>query len=327
MQSSRAVFLGGLSAAVASPLFRAGAARAAASLGTVQFFSGADPAAFAGIFLADKLGYFSALGLDLTLALFPSGTTATEAFLANGSGFVASGDLPAMRLWERGAGDVVGVLPLMWDDVSFSILANADIKTPADLKGKKLATRLGSTGHIYVANYLKANKLTGQVEVINLDADSMTPALSRKDIAAFCWSGITIEATLAAVPGSRYLQRGSKGFVTNHCLVSAAKKTVTQQSAITHAVIAGIKRGTEMVAKDPAETSKVLGAALKLEPVKVADALQGIHFSAIYDAKWRKEMFEMSETAVEIGAMKAPTDLAKLWDPKQAAAVDKKLVS
>jgi NitT/TauT family transport system substrate-binding protein len=323
---SRAALLGGLSAAFAAPLLRPSRARAA-SLGSVQFFSGADPGAFAGVFMADKAGYFAANGLDVQLALFPSGTTATEAFLSAGSGFVSSGDLPALRLWERSGGDVVGVLPLMWDDVSFSIIANGEIKSPSDLKGKKLATRLGSTGHIYVANYVKANKLTGQVEVINLDADSMTPALSRKDIAAFCWSGVIMEATLAAVPGSRYLNRGSKGYVTNHCLVSAFKKTITTQPEVSKAVLAAVSRGTDMVAKNPAETAKVLGAALKIDPAKIADILTGVHYSAVYDTKWRSDLTAMSETAVEIGAMKTPTDLAKLWDTKQAAAVNKHLVS
>lgn len=326
MNMRRSAVLAGVGAAFAAPLLRPNIARAA-SLGSAQFFSGADPGAFAGVFMADKAGLFAANGVDVTLSLFPSGATATEAFLSAGSGFVSSGDLPAMRLWERGAGDVLGVLPLMSDEVTFSIIANAEIKSPADLKGKKLATRLGSTGNIYVAEYLKAYKLNGAVEVINLDADSMTPALSRKDIAAFCWSGVIMEATLAAVPGSHWLSHGSKGYVTNHCAVSAAKKTLVEQPAITKAVLTAVVRGTEMVAKDPATAAKTLGAAFKLEPAKIAEVLAGVSYSAVYDAKWRREFVGMSQTATEIGAMKAATDLGKFWDAKPAAAIDKSLVA
>jgi ABC-type nitrate/sulfonate/bicarbonate transport system substrate-binding protein len=318
--------LGAAGSAVASSLIRPQRATAA-SLGSTQIFSGADPGAFAGLFMADKQGYFSAAGVDATVALFPSGATATEAFLANGTGFVASGDLPALRLWERANGDVVGVLPLMWDDVTFCMIANAEIKSPADLKGKKIATRLGSTGHIYVANYVRMNHLSGAVEVINLDADTMMPALLRKDIAAFCWSGVVIEQTLVTVPGAHYLNQGSKGYVTNHCLISAERKTLVEQSALSKAVLAAISRGTDDVARDPAKTAQVLGASLKIDPAKIAAILQGVHYSSVYDAKWRTDMFEMSKTAVEIGAMKAPTDLSRLWNAKVAATIDKRFVS
>ena len=277
--------------------------------------------------MADKAGLFAANGADVTLALFPSGATATEAFLSAGSGFVAAGDLPSMLLWQRSGDTVVGVLPLMSDDVSFSIVANGDIKTAADLKGKKLATRLGSTGNIYVANYLKANKLVGQVDVVNLDADSMMPALLRNDIAAFCWSGVTPAATIAAVPGSHYLNKGSKGYVTNHCAVSAFKKTLTDQPALSRAVLQAVIKGTEMVATDPAGCAKTLGAALKMDPDKVAAVLRGVRYSSVDDADWRREWTQISQTAVEIGVMKSPADLATSWDTKPASSISKKLVA
>jgi ABC-type nitrate/sulfonate/bicarbonate transport system substrate-binding protein len=321
----RSTFLA--SAAAAAAISTRPRTARAASLGSVQFFSGADPAAFGAIFLADKTGLFTANGVDVTIALFPSGTTATEAFLANGSGFVAAGDLPSMLLWQRSGGDVTGVLPLMSDDVSFSIVAGADVKTPADLKGKKIATRLGSTGNIYVSNYLKAHNLTGQVEVINLDADSMMPAMARNDIAAFCWSGITPAATISSVPGAHYLNRGSKGYVTNHCAVSAFQKTLTDQPAISKAVIAAIIRGTEMIASDPQKASVVLGTSFKMDPAKVLGTLDGIHYSAVDDSTWRNGWTDMSKTAVEIGVMKAPADMNKSWNTKVAASIKKSLVS
>ncbi len=67
---------------------------------------------------------------------------------------------------------------------------SANIKSPADFKGKKVATAFGSTSHFRVLGFLKTNGLTEKdVTVLDLKPDAAVAAWSRGDIdASYYWS-------------------------------------------------------------------------------------------------------------------------------------------
>src|SRR5437868_2103021 len=72
---------------------------AAADPQTVTLFIGTTPD-YANIYVARDKGFFEAEGLKLDIRLFPSGSAATDGFRSGKVEFVASGDIPAMRLCE-----------------------------------------------------------------------------------------------------------------------------------------------------------------------------------------------------------------------------------
>jgi taurine transport system substrate-binding protein len=67
---------------------------------------------------------------------------------------------------------------------------SANIKSPADFKGKKVATAFGSTSHFRVLGFLKTNGLTEKdVTVLDLKPDAAVAAWLRGDIdAGYYWS-------------------------------------------------------------------------------------------------------------------------------------------
>jgi taurine transport system substrate-binding protein len=71
-----------------------------------------------------------------------------------------------------------------------TVRAAANIKTPADLKGKKVATPFGSTSHFRLLGLLKTNGLTQHdVTVLDLRPDALVAAWQRGDIdAAYVWA-------------------------------------------------------------------------------------------------------------------------------------------
>jgi taurine transport system substrate-binding protein len=66
----------------------------------------------------------------------------------------------------------------------------ANIKSPADFKGKKVATPFGSTSHFRVLGFLKLNNLSERdVTVLDMNPDAEVAAWHRGDIdAAYVWS-------------------------------------------------------------------------------------------------------------------------------------------
>lgn len=99
-----------------------------------------------GLWLAYEEGIFQRNGIDVELIHVPSSSRAIQTMLAGEIAFSAVDVLNAVEADLNGA-DVV-LLAGMTNRLIFSLMARADIKTVADLKGKSVGiTRLGSSTH------------------------------------------------------------------------------------------------------------------------------------------------------------------------------------
>ena len=83
------------------------------------------------------------------------------------------GDVPTVSAITQGCErEVVGISAQAADSYAMVVLKDSNINSPADLKGKKVATNLGSTGHNMVDKYLSSGGLTfNDIELV-----SATPA-------------------------------------------------------------------------------------------------------------------------------------------------------
>jgi len=99
----------------------------------------------------------------------------------------------------------------------------ANIKTPADFKGKKVATTFGSTSHFRLLGFLKTNGLTEKdVTVLDLKADAAVAAWLRGDIdASYYWSPFKakmLEANGEYFPTSKKLD--AQGYVIADVIIA-----------------------------------------------------------------------------------------------------------
>jgi len=147
---------GALALLLATFLFSAATAPANAADPKVQIFSGTDEH-WVQFQVARAKGFFKNEGLDAEVTVFTTGATATEAFRAGRGDFISAGDLPSIAMWKTG--NVVGLAPLSSDTEIFGIVGKSSISSPGDLRGRKVATRMGSTGEFLLYRYLAAGGL------------------------------------------------------------------------------------------------------------------------------------------------------------------------
>src|SRR5262249_51943088 len=85
---------------------------------------------------------------------------------------------------------VVAMMDNIGPAEEMTVKKSANIKTPADFKGKKVATPFGSTSHFRLLGFLKTNGLSERdVTVLDLRGDALVAAWSRGDIdAGYIWS-------------------------------------------------------------------------------------------------------------------------------------------
>ena len=109
------------------------------------------------IWMAFDKGFYQQEGLDITYRLFPSGTTAFQAFQTGQGDIVMTGDLPSVQYFFRVKGDYRTIAVIERDAKGYVAVAQKNIARPQDLIGKTVATRVGSTGSWFISEYLNKN--------------------------------------------------------------------------------------------------------------------------------------------------------------------------
>src|SRR5580698_5064474 len=174
------------------------------------------------IWMAFDKGFYEKEGLDVTYRLFPSGTTAFQAFQTGQGDIVMSGDLPSVQYFFRVKGDYRTIAVIERDAKGYVAVAGKDIKTPQDLAGKTIATRVGSTGSWFISEYLMKNHVDPKsVTIKNLDTQVLPAALCGGDIAAFfIWQPVG-SRTLEICPDKAHYLTDATGYIQGYLVAGA----------------------------------------------------------------------------------------------------------
>lgn len=174
------------------------------------------------IWMALEKGFYKDEGLDVTYRLFPSGTTAFQSFQSGQGDIVMTGDLPSVQYFFRVKGDYRTIAAIERDSKGYVAVAGKDIKTPQDLAGKTIATRVGSTGSWFISEYLTKNHIDPKtVKVINLDTQVLPAALCGGQIAAFfIWQPVG-SRTLEICPDKAHYLTDATGYVQGYLVAGA----------------------------------------------------------------------------------------------------------
>jgi NitT/TauT family transport system substrate-binding protein len=161
-------------------------------------------------------------GLDITYRLFPSGTTAFQNFNTGQGDIILSGDLPGVQYFFRADGAYRVIAVIERDAKGYVGVARNDIKTPQDLVGKTVATRVGSTGSWFISEYLTKNGVDqSKVTVKNLDTQILPTALCQGDISAFfIWQPVG-SRTLEICPDNSHYLTDATGYIQGYLIAGA----------------------------------------------------------------------------------------------------------
>jgi ABC-type nitrate/sulfonate/bicarbonate transport system substrate-binding protein len=161
-------------------------------------------------------------GLDITYRLFPSGTTAFQSYNTGQGDIVLAGDLPSVQYFFRTNGAYRVFAAIERDETGYVGVARKDIKTPQDLVGKTIATRVGSTGSWFISEYLIKNGVDpSKVTIKNLDTQILPTALCQGDIAAFfIWQPVG-SRTLEICPNEAHYLTDGTGYIQGYLLAGA----------------------------------------------------------------------------------------------------------
>jgi putative hydroxymethylpyrimidine transport system substrate-binding protein len=234
---------------------------------TLDFYPNAD---HAGIYMAQKLGYFEEAGLDVSIET-PSDPAAPLKLVAAGQSDLAISYEPEVALAHDKGLDVIAIGALVNRPLTSLIwLKQSGIKGVGDLRGKTVASAGIPYQNAFLKTILARVKLSpGDVRTVNVGF-GLLPALL----------GGSAEAMLGGysnVEGVDLRQRGKSPVVTpvdrlgvptyDELVLVANRKALAQDPDKFHLFIAALQRGTEAAVKQPnAATKAVLEANHGLDP-------------------------------------------------------------
>ena len=234
---------------------------------TLDFYPNPD---HAGIYMAQKLGYFKEAGLNVSIAA-PSDPSAPIKEVAAGQTDLAISYEPEVMLAHQQGLDVVAVGALVDRPLTSMIwLKKSGIKGVANLRGKTIAT----AGIPYQDAFLKtilarANLTPAEVKAVNVGF-GLLPALAGGSAQAMLGGYLNVE-------GVDLRERGKHPVVTpvnrlgvppyDELVLVAQRKRLEEDPESIRLFIAALDRGTAAAVKNPkAATKAILEANHSLEP-------------------------------------------------------------
>lgn len=234
---------------------------------TLDFYPNPD---HAGIYMAEKLGYFEEAGLDVSIAT-PSDPAVPMKQVAAGNSDLAISYEPEVALARDQGLDVVAVAALVNRPLTSMIwLQKSGIKGVADLKGKTIAT----AGIPYQDAFLKTilarvNLTPDDVKAVNVGF-GLLPALVGGSAQAMLGGFLNVE-------GVDLRERGKAPVVTpvdklgvptyDELVLVARRRSLEENPEKFRLFLAALERGTEAAVAQPgAATAAITEANPDLEP-------------------------------------------------------------
>lgn len=167
------------------------------------------------------------------------------------------------------------------------LVATPDIKTPKDLKGKKIGAELGFVGHLLAITALTENGLTADdVEWVNTPTDKTAAMLASGNVSAIAaWQPNSGEA-LKAVPGSSpvFTSADAPGIIYDVLAVSPESLAENREE---WAKVVGVWYRVVDYIKDEDnwdDALAILAARVQIKPAEYEPFFQGTYILALEEA-------------------------------------------
>jgi ABC-type nitrate/sulfonate/bicarbonate transport system substrate-binding protein len=329
MPNSRPTFLKAskVLAALGVALFLAGnpiSAGAQAPLKKLTVFIG-PLAGLDSIWMADAQGYFRSEGLDVDFKQFPSGTTALQTFKTGAGDLVHTGELPAVNYWLASNKEYRVVATEERNSLSYSATVLNDVKTAADLKGKVIVTRVGSTGSWFISEYLAKNGVNpADVTIKDLETSVQPTALCRGDIAAmFIWHPFGLRAR-EICPTKVHELTTAEGYIHGYSILGA-RPTWLQDPAnqdTLNRFVRAMMKGRVYALAHPEDVVAYMKAKFGADEASTTFMLKIVDRTTGFDKVFYDDFCHLTVWMKQTGLMHEDFDFSKFVYAKGLAAFD-----
>jgi len=213
------------------------------------------------------------IGYKVEWTEFPGGPQLLEALNVGSIDFGHTGEAPPIFAQAAGA-PLVYLAHSAESPKAESILLpeKSDIKSAADLKGKKIALNKGSNVHYLLVKYLESQGIAySDVEVVYLPPADARAAFESGNVDAWViWEPFYSAAQLAV--NARVLADGT-GLVKNYEFYLASRSFAEKNKEAVDAILAQLEESDKWAVDNQPEVAKLLSPALGIDTAPLEQAL------------------------------------------------------
>jgi NitT/TauT family transport system substrate-binding protein len=239
----------------------------------------------APVWVAENRGYFQKEGLDVQIIDYSSGRTALRDMLEKQNlDMVAVAQTPVMyNSFSKSNYAIIAAMACSYEDVLLLARQENGIKTSTDLKGKKIGTPVGSSGHFFLGLFLIHSHLEiSDVTVIDIDAPDLPKALSegRVDAIAIWQPHINkaqklLDGKTVLLP-SKNIYREDFYFVPNKNFIKNSPEALKK-------FLKAIDRAENFIQENREEAINIVSGRLKSDRETVHSIWNGYEFKLFLD--------------------------------------------
>jgi ABC-type nitrate/sulfonate/bicarbonate transport system substrate-binding protein len=232
--------------------------------------------------IAQEAGLFKKYNLDFQLVFIASSPSVTAAMLGGDAEIALTGGEGNIRAYVQGATDFV-FIGAVKNVLTHSILGKPEIKSPEDLKGKKIGiNRIGSNPHYFAVQALRMKGLDPR-EVNFIQSGGAPETLAALVSGALDAATLNAPADFqAAARGFHYVINGidlripyvATAFVT-------LRPVLTKRAQVVGQYMRAMAEAAKILHTDREFTYKVLGKYLRLSDRKILDSAYNSEIKAL----------------------------------------------
>ena len=218
------------------------------------------------VYIAQKQGFFSGEGLDVTVKEYTSGKKATQALFAGEVAISTAADMPVVfNSFKRQDFCIIATFTYSFPFVKIIARKDSGIKKGADLKGKKIGANMGTSSHFFLGVFLIHNRLSiPDVEMINIKTVDLPAALKNNEVDAISvWQPYTQKAM--QLLGDNAVELPSAEIYRTTFNFAVMKMFAKEHPEILQKFLRAIDKAAEFIRKDREKAQEITAGSFNLD--------------------------------------------------------------
>ncbi len=254
-------------------------------------------------YIAEEKGFWKQADLEVKIDAVTSGKAGFEAMLSDKVDITTVAEIPLVIAALKNQDFII--LDTIAESAPYKVIARRDfgITSPADLKSKKVAAKIGGGSEYFMYTFLKENNLsTSEVEVVSIDPQYAAGALIRGDVdAMFFWEPHPYYAQKSL--GSNAITfRGTYGETFN---IVAKRGFAEKNPEKIKKFLTGLVLAEEFLRQNKDEAIEIVAKKVNMNKNDLRELWTNYNFRNSLNNKLITQMIEEAQWAIETGKLES----------------------
>ena len=270
------------------------------------------------VHIAQKTDAWKAAGLELDAIDFPTGRAAMQALLAGSADFATATDTPVVFAALRGLRPIVLASYSRYSlDMKVTVRTDRGIDpaVPASLKGKRIGTRLGTSGQYMLDRYLEMAGLTmADIEVINMKPADLVTSTATGELDGFAWTSRAARLADKQSQGmtATMVQDGFEKYFQSHQLLLTNETVVNERPEVLQPAVAAMLAAEDRINGNP-DWPELITERTMTPAEEIRMSISAYEFEVRFDQRFVDDLVAEAQWAIRSGQVPAPEgDLEEL---------------